>query len=157
MPGMAAKDAMAGPVHTFMHVAAEELQASLLMAQGKAKEADAAFAKAQTSEHDLGYHEPPNYIRPVAETRGDALMRAGRFADAKAAYRTALAERPNSGYPQYGIAQADVALKDSAAATADFQLLLKDWAHADAGLVQVTAAKAWIAAQSGQAGAAGTY
>ena len=83
----------------------QELRASLLAAQGKATEAHAVFEKAEQAEKMLGYHEPPNYIRPVGETRGDALLRAGRFAEAKQAYQDALKERPNSGYPLYGIAR----------------------------------------------------
>ena len=115
MPGMiVSKDVLAVPVHSFMDVAALELHAALLMAQGKSADADAAFAKATDAETALGYREPPYYIRPVSETRGDALMRAQRYADAKKAYQAALVERPNSGFPLYGIAQADVAAGDKA-------------------------------------------
>ena len=67
MPGMlVSKDVLAVPVHSFMDVAAEELHAALLMAQGKTADADAAFAKATTAETALGYREPPYYIRQSA-------------------------------------------------------------------------------------------
>jgi len=144
MPGMiVSKDVLAVPVHSFMDVAAMELHAALLMAQGKPVDADAAFAKATTAESALGYREPPYYIRPVSETRGDSLMRAKRYADAKKAYQAALAERPNSGFPLYGIAQADAAAGDKVAATADYAALITAWKSADAGLPQMRAAKAW--------------
>jgi tetratricopeptide (TPR) repeat protein len=153
MPGMTvSKDALAVPVHTFMDVAARELHAALLMAQGKASDADAAFAKATEAETALGYREPPYYIRPVSETRGDALMRAKRYADAKQAYQAALVERPNSGFPLYGIAQADLAAGDKGAARADFTELLTAWKTADAGLPQVASAKAWMSANAPAAG-----
>jgi tetratricopeptide (TPR) repeat protein len=147
MPGMpVSKDVLAVPVHSFMDVAALELHAALLMAQNKPDaDSDAAFTKATTAESALGYREPPYYIRPVSETRGDALMRAHRYADAKKAYQAALVERPNSGFPLYGIAQADVAAGDKAAASADFAALLTAWQHADPTLPQITAAKAWSA------------
>ena len=77
-------------------------------------------------------------------------MRAKRYADAKKAYQAALAERPNSGFPLYGIAQADIAAGDKAAATSDFAALLAAWKHADPNLPQMLAAKAW-AAQSATA------
>jgi tetratricopeptide (TPR) repeat protein len=151
MPGMiVSKDALAVPVHSFMDVAALELHAALLMAQSKPgadsgsdSDSDAAFVKATDAERALGYREPPYYIRPVSETRGDALMRAKRYADAKKAYQAALVERPNSGFPLYGIAQADVAAGDKAAASTDFAALLTAWKHADPTLPQVAAAKAW--------------
>jgi tetratricopeptide (TPR) repeat protein len=144
MPGMmVSKDVLAVPVHSFMDVAALELHAALLMAQGKSADADAAFAKATETESALGYREPPYYIRPVGETRGDSLMLAKRYADAKKAYQAALVERPNSGFPLYGIAKADVAAGDEAAAGADFAALLSAWKNADAALPQIAAAKAW--------------
>jgi tetratricopeptide (TPR) repeat protein len=149
MPGMiVSKDVLAVPVHSFMDVAALELRAALLMAEGKSADADAAFVKATEAEFALGYREPPYYIRPVSETRGDALMRAQRYADAKKAYRAALVERPNSGFPLYGIAQADAAEGDFTAANADFAIMLDAWKNADAGLPQIVAARAWLAAHA---------
>lgn len=143
--GAGTKDAKAGPVKSYLDVALLELNACVLLAQGRTVEADAAFAKASEAEVALEYREPPYYIRPVGETRGDALMRAKRYAEAKKAYETALVERPNSGYPLYGMAQADVALGDKAGATADYEKLMTAWVNADAGMVQVVAAKAWLA------------
>ena len=153
MPGMMlAKDVLAIPVHSFLDVAALELHAAVLMAQGNTADADAAFAKATEAESVLGYREPPYYIRPVSETRGDALMRARRFADAKKAYQAALIERPNSGFPLYGIAQADSAAGDNTAANADFEALLTAWKSADPSLPQVLAAKAWISTHAAASG-----
>ncbi len=147
MPAMAganSSDLEMKPVRSFMDVAAGELRASVLMAEGKKAEADAAFGRAVEAERELGYREPPYYIRPVEETRGDALMRAGRYPEAKAAFEAALKERPNSGYPMYGVARAEVAAKDDAGATAAYGRMLEAWKGADAGLPQVLAAKAWM-------------
>jgi tetratricopeptide (TPR) repeat protein len=145
MPGMpVSKDVLAVPVHSFMDVAALELRAAMLMAQGKPADSDAAFAKATEAEFALGYREPPYYIRPVSETRGDSLMRSRRFAEAKKAYQSALIERPNSGFPLYGIAQADAASGDKAAAKQDFEAFLTAWKHADSDLPQIAAARAWF-------------
>ena len=145
MPGMSpSKDAMGAPLHSYLDVAAAELRACVLQADGRNAEADAEFAKAARAESLLGYREPPYYIRPVGETRGDALMRAARYADARKAYEAALLERPDSGYPLYGIAQADVAAKNTTAATADFLALEKAWSRADAGLPQLNAAQTWL-------------
>jgi tetratricopeptide (TPR) repeat protein len=153
MPGIiVSKDVLAVPIHGFMDVAAQELHAALLMAQGKTVDADAAFAKATTAESALGYREPPYYIRPVSETRGDALMRAKRYSDAKKAYQAALVERPNSGFPLYGIAQSDLAAGDKTAANADFAALLSAWKSADTTLPQMVAAKTWLSSNAPASG-----
>ena len=150
MPGMApSKDVVGGPIHSFLDVAALELRGSVLLAQGKSADADAAFVKAADGERELGYREPPNYIRPVGETRGDALMRAGRYSDAKAAYEAALVERPNSGYPLFGIAEADAASDQLTTAASDYRLLLAAWKNADNNLPQLETARAWLAAHGG--------
>lgn len=154
MPGMSAtngppsKDAFAAPVHSFLDVAALELRGAVQLAQGKSAEADTTFGKAADAERALGYHEPPFYIRPVAESRGDALMRAKRFADAKVAYQQALKERPNSGFPLYGVAQADVAAKDTASAVNDYRAFLDAWKDADDRLPQIETARRWLEGQT---------
>ena len=143
-PGTPSKDLQKEPAHTFMDVAALELQGALLTAQKKSTEADDAFKKAADAETALGYHEPPYYIRPVGETRGDALLAAGRNTEARQAYEDALKERPNSGFPLYGIARASAAAKDDAAATAAYSRLLAAWPHADPDLPQLRDAHSWM-------------
>ncbi len=83
-----------------------ELRAGAMLGQGKSAEAKKLYEQALTAEKKLGYHEPPFYIRPVAETEAEALMRAKDYQGAKAAYQAALIERPASGFELYGIAHA---------------------------------------------------
>jgi tetratricopeptide (TPR) repeat protein len=148
MPGMPmSKDAMARPVHSYLEVAAQELRASLLLAQGRGVESDAMFQKAAAGEKELGYREPPFSIRPVAETRGDALLRAKRFDEAKSAFAVALAQRPESGFALYGIAQADQGAGRRAETTRDYAHLLQAWARADADLPQLHTAHVWMERQ----------
>ena len=57
---------------------------------GQLDEAKKVYSDAQLEEKNLGYHEPPMYIRPVGETEAAVLMRAKDYAGAKAAYEEAL-------------------------------------------------------------------
>jgi tetratricopeptide (TPR) repeat protein len=149
MMGMSmSKDAMAKPVYSYLDVAAMELRGSVLLAEGHGAESDAMFTRAADAEQELGYREPPFYIRPVAETRGDALLRAKRFDEARQAYEMALKQRPESGFALYGVAQADTGANRRAEATADYARLLHAWANADADLPQLQAARAWMAGQT---------
>jgi tetratricopeptide (TPR) repeat protein len=152
MPGMAAmsmsKDAMAKPVHSYLDVAAMELRASVLLGEGRGVESDTMFTKAAEAEKELGYREPPFYIRPVEETRGDALLRAKRYDEAKQAYETELKQRPESGFALFGVAQADAGANRRSAATADYAHLLTVWAKADSDLPQLETARAWMARQA---------
>ncbi len=149
MPGMSmSKDAMARPVHSYLDVASQELRASVLLTQGRGVESDAMFKRAAEAEKELGYREPPFYIRPVEETRGDVLLRAKRFDEARSAFTEALRQRPESGFALYGIAQADEGAGRSAETTEDYAHLLQAWAKADADLPQLHAAHAWMERQA---------
>lgn len=152
MPGMIgmsmSKDAMAMPVHSYLDVAAMELRASVLLAEGRGVESDAMFTKAEEAERNLGYREPPFYIRPVEETRGDALLRAKRYDEAKQAYESALKQRPESGFALYGVAQSDAGANRRSEATQDYARLLRAWAKADADLPQLKTARAWLDSQA---------
>lgn len=150
MPGVMSmsKDAMAMPVYSYLDVAAMELRASVLLAEGRSEDSNAMFTKAVNAEKELGYREPPFYIRLVEETRGDALLRAKRYDDAKKAYEAALVQRPNSGFALYGVAQADAGANRRAQTTADYARLLSAWANADADLPQMQAARQWMEGQT---------
>ena len=82
-----------------------ELRGSMLATQDNVPEAEKLFAAARREEKELGYHEPPFYIRPVAESEAAAMMTAGKWAEAEAAFQKALVDRPNSGFALYGLAQ----------------------------------------------------
>ena len=134
-------DALSAPLLKSLSVASLELRAGALLGNGKAEPAKKLYSEAEADEKKLGYHEPPFYIRPVAETEGAALLRAKDYAGAKAAYEKALIERPNSGFELYGIARAEELLGDSAAAKGEYAAFLKAWPRADAELPELAHAK----------------
>src|SRR5258708_25739031 len=95
-------------------IASRQWRAGVLVAQQKLRPAKKLYAEAAKQEEKIGYHEPPFYIRPVAETEAATLLKARDYKDAEAAYEAALVDRPNSGFGLYGLAQ----VKESSGNTA---------------------------------------
>ena len=141
-------DAMSGPLIQSLSVASIELHAGILVAQGRLDEGKKQFAFAIAEERKLGYHEPPFYIRPVGETEAAALIRAKDYPGATAAYEDALKERPNSGFPLYGLARVRELAGDTAGARSAYEAFLKAWPAADPALPEVTHAREVVSAAS---------
>ena len=134
-------DAMAGPLLKALSVASLELHAGVLIEQGKLEAGKKEFAAALAAEKDLGYHEPPMYIRPVGENEAHALIRVKDYAGAKAAYEDALKERPNSGFSLYGLARVRELSGDTAGARDAYNTFLKAWSAADPTLPEIAHAR----------------
>ena len=130
-------DANADPVVKALSIASDELRAGVLLGDGKSDAAKKLYTEAIAAEKKLGYHEPPFYIRPVAETEAEALLRAKDYAGARAAYEEALKERPQSGFELYGIAHADELTGNTAQARTEYAAFLKAWPTADPSLPQL--------------------
>jgi tetratricopeptide (TPR) repeat protein len=137
-------DADAGPLMKNLSIASLELRAGVLAAQDKLDEAKKLYASATEEEKRAGYHEPPFYIRPVGENEATALLRAKDYAGAKAAYESALTERPNSGFGLYGLALVKELEGDTAGARNGYAVFLKAWPAADGSLPEVTHARTMI-------------
>lgn len=103
----------------------------------KGAEARSLFDQAENAERDLGYSEPPQYARPEAESLGFALIRAGKFADAREAFHKALHERPKSGFELYGIALAWDREGNRTEAAAAYREFRDAWKNADRDLPQI--------------------
>ena len=147
-----APDAQLPPLISSLSIMSLELRASLLTAQQQATEAKTLFAQAQQQEKELGYREPPGYIRPVAETEAAALMAVADWKGAKAAYGQALSERPKSGFPLYGLALCSERAGDSEAAAKEYSAFVAAWKNADPDLTQITHAQTYLAEHPAIAG-----
>jgi tetratricopeptide (TPR) repeat protein len=134
-------DALPEPILKCLNIQSLELQAGVLMTQRKLKQAKKLYGKAEAQEKKLGYHEPPFYIRPVAETEAAALLKAKDYPDARIAYEKALVERPNSGFGLYGLALVKESQGDSAGAREAYAKFLKTWSKADTNLPEVAHAQ----------------
>jgi tetratricopeptide (TPR) repeat protein len=140
-------DAQAGPLLNNLSVMSLELRATILIAQKQLPEAKALFDQATHEEKKLGYREPPAYIRPVGETEGAALLRAGDPAGAHAAYGHALHDRPNSGFSLYGMARASEAAGNTATAREEYAKFLVAWKNSDAQRPELAHAREYIGSQ----------
>ncbi len=76
---------------------------------------------------------------------GQALIRAGKYKEAREAYQNELLERPHSGFALYGIAVAWDKEGDHTEAAKAYHEFLAAWSHADPDLVQVKVAKSYLA------------
>jgi tetratricopeptide (TPR) repeat protein len=134
-------DANSEPLVNTLSVASIELRAGVELLKGDTARAKKLYDQALLAEKKLGYHEPPLYIRPVAETEGEALLRAKDYTGAKAAFQKALEERPNSGFELYGIARADELAGGTALAESEYRAFVKAWPSADSNLPQILHAR----------------
>jgi tetratricopeptide (TPR) repeat protein len=141
-------DAMLRPLINTLSISSLELRAGILLLEGKSDPAKALYAQAITAEKKLGYREPPFYIRPVAETEAQALLREKDYAEAKSAYQAALDERPASGFELYGIARADELAGKTSDARTEYRAFLKAWPSADPKLAEVLHAREVLGASA---------
>jgi tetratricopeptide (TPR) repeat protein len=144
-------DPLAKPLVQTLSIMSLELRATILATQNQLPQAIKLFVDARQQEKDLGYHEPPFYIRPVSECEAAAFMAAGKWSEAETAYRQALIERPRSGFALYGIALAKENSGDTAQATAAYQQFAEAWKTADESLPQVKHARQWLAGHGSNA------
>ena len=141
-------DALPEPIMKALNIASIELRAGVLAGQHRLRQSKKLYADAAKQEKKAGYHEPPFYIRPVAETEAAALLKARDYKDAGAAYQAALEARPNSGFGLYGVARVKESSGDSAGAKEAYVAFLKAWPKADASLPEVLHAQKMVGANA---------
>jgi tetratricopeptide (TPR) repeat protein len=147
-------DPASGPLLKNVTILSLELRAAILVDQKKLPEAQKLFEQARKDEQDLGYHEPPAFIRPVAEQEAAIMMAAGDEKAATEAWKHALEDRPKSGFPLYGMAAAAEKEGDTQRATAEYQEFLSAWKTADPDLPEVAHAKQWLGMKDTQTASA---
>jgi tetratricopeptide (TPR) repeat protein len=145
---MVMPDANTKPLVSNLSIMSLELRAGILVEKKQIDEAKKLYAQAAREEKNLGYREPPAYIRPVGETQAAALLSVSDYPAAKTAYEQALTERPNSGFPLYGLALTAEKSGDAKTASAAYTALLKSWPQADKTLPQVAHARSFVDSQS---------
>ena len=87
-------------------IAGNVLEGEYLAARGQHAEAIAVLQKAMTAEDGLLYQEPPDWYYPVRETLGNVMLKAGKFAEAEAMFRSDLTMYPENGWSLGGLYRA---------------------------------------------------
>lgn len=95
------------PAADLVKLAGHVARGRFALARGDAAVAIAEFETAEAIEATIPYGEPPFWYYPVAQSRGAALYRAGRFVEASAAFRKALFRAPNNGWALYGLSRSE--------------------------------------------------
>jgi len=121
----------AGPL---LRLAARTLGGEIARHEKKYDDAVKRLRAAVAIEDSLHYDEPPTWYFPVREALGQALLDAGKPADAEAVYREDLRRHPENGWSLFGLAAALRAQGKAADAAAVDARFRKAWARADVTL-----------------------
>lgn len=119
------------PASILLNIADDLLQGEMALRSGNPDLAAVHYQRAVEKQDGLPYMEPPFWYYPTRQSLGQALLEAGRFAEAEAVYRKDLEDYPRNGWSMSGLVaalerqgKADAAEK----ARADFDVI---WAKAD--------------------------
>jgi predicted Zn-dependent protease len=129
-----AMSAGAGDNRTIMEIAMHALMAEIAYRREQYQEAASHFQVAARLEDGFNYTEPPQWHHPIRHSLGDALLRAGRAADAEGIYREALRRFPENGWALHGLAASLRAQRKTAEAEAVDARLARAWRDADVRL-----------------------
>ncbi|MEM7781258.1 MAG: tetratricopeptide repeat protein [Pseudomonadota bacterium] len=127
-------DNNAYPASTLLNIAHHLLAGELALDAGQSDEAIAHFEQAVELQDGLPYTEPPFWYYPTRHTLGQALLAAGKPAEAEAVYLRDLKDYPRNGWSMAGLIRAlEAQGKDTAEVEAKFAIV---WANADIELTQ---------------------
>jgi tetratricopeptide (TPR) repeat protein len=123
---------------TQVQIAQRILQGELTGARGNPDGRVQHLQAAVALQDALPYMEPPYWFYPVRQSLGAALLTAGRYTEAEAAYREDLAFFAENGWSLHGLTQslrAQGRLAEAAVTQARFD---KAWTHADVAPERLT-------------------
>jgi tetratricopeptide (TPR) repeat protein len=115
------------PAAGLVQLAEKVALARWAQAHGRFGEAADRYREAVRIEQSIPYMEPPYWYYPVSQSLGAALFQAGRYAEAREAFATALTQSPNNGWVLYGLAASERALGRADDAKAAELALSKAW------------------------------
>lgn len=94
------------PASVLLNIADDLLQGEMALQSGDPDLAVGHFERAVEKQDTLPYTEPPFWYYPTRQSLGQALLEAGRPAEAEAVYRKDLQDYPRNGWSMSGLATA---------------------------------------------------
>jgi tetratricopeptide (TPR) repeat protein len=127
----------------YLAVMDDALRGLLLIGQKRVDEGLAAIRTAAQRYDSMAFDfGPPVPFKPPRELLGRQLLQAGQAAQAVVEFQAALKKAPNRSLNLLGLAWAQSAAHDSAAAAATYRQLLTNWHAADADLPELAEVRA---------------
>ena len=120
-----------GENKTIMEIAVHALTGEIAYRGGRFADAVTHFQMAANMEDSFNYTEPPQWQAPIRRSLGDALLKAGRAADAERAYRQDLLRFPENGWALRGLGASLRAQSKTKAADAADARFRRAWHRAD--------------------------
>ena len=121
----------AHPASALLGITGDILRGEILRNGGLLDEAIPVFERAVETHDGLRYDEPEPLNFSARHWLGDALLEAGRFADAERVYQGALDQHPDNGWSHFGLEKALRAQGKTAQANAAMEDFNRVWSRAD--------------------------
>ncbi|HEX6308998.1 MAG TPA: hypothetical protein VFZ69_12465 [Longimicrobiales bacterium] len=119
------------PASALLEIAAKVLDGHVAAARQDYTTAISLLTEAAAAEDELVYGEPPEWSVPVRYDLGNVLLKAGRPAEAEAAFREDLRRFPDNGWSLDGLSRSLAARGRDAEAAAVRQRFAESWKTAD--------------------------
>ncbi|HPG94919.1 MAG TPA: hypothetical protein PLR28_10230 [Dokdonella sp.] len=130
----------------YLTILRDDLDGAIAFRRGDVDAAIQRVGRAATRMDMLAFDfGPPVTIKPPRELLGEILLASGKPDDAAEEFRKSLKAAPNRALSLLGLARAEDALKDHAAAASTYAKLLKIWHRADNDLPAMQEARQYMA------------
>ncbi|MGA8037813.1 MAG: hypothetical protein WA823_14890 [Candidatus Acidiferrales bacterium] len=122
-----------------------QIEALNLAAEGHGDQAIATAEQAVIAGKDLPYaFGPPSPAKPSEELLGQLLLKANKASEAREAFAASLQRAPRRAESLLGLARAESAMGDKAAAAKSYTELIEIWKNADPGYAPKEEAQRYI-------------
>ena len=126
-----------------------QIEAVILSVEGHGDQAVATMQQAVATGKDLPYaFGPPSPEKPSYELLGELLLKANKAPQAREAFEDSLKHAPRRAESLLGLARAESAMGDKAAAANSYGELLQIWKNADPGYAPKEEAQRYVSAPS---------
>jgi len=126
-----------------------QIEAVILSVEGHGDQAIASMQQATATEKELPYaFGPPSPEKPSEELLGELLLKANKVPQAQEAFAASLKRAPRRAESLLGLARAESAMGDKAAAANSYAELLEVWKNADPGYAPKEEAQRYVSTAS---------